>query len=258
MKDMTMLVTGPTKDPAVSASHISGGLEINNASAWQEEVVSEVSGLFHSETTESRVQAIIDSASCLKSRGMDPFKWSLGNSSARLKMGERKSSARRSYSAQFVLWQDLSGHRKPFETPIRDFGGESVKRGKEATEDSSVLVLEESQRIETCKQDLNNFMPELLCLTGILSQSDSDDCSSMDNAENLELLKVRDQQKCNLDGYEKQNTVIACKEALLNLDNAADNLLQLFSRLGICPIEKRFQVDLRLSYTVRLLRSFHQ
>ena len=76
-------------------------------------------------------------------------------------------------------------------------------------------------------------MPELLCLTGILSQSDSDDCSSMDNAENLELLKVRDQQKCNLEGYEKQNTVIACKEALLNLDNAADNLLQLFSRLGI-------------------------
>ena len=76
-------------------------------------------------------------------------------------------------------------------------------------------------------------MPELLCLTGILSQSDSADCSPTDNAENLELLKVRDQQKCNLEGYEKQNTVIACKEALLNLDNAADNLLQLFSRLGI-------------------------
>ena len=59
---------------------------INNASAWQEEVVSEVSGLFHSETTESRVQAIIDSASCLKSQGMDLFKWNLGNSSARLKV----------------------------------------------------------------------------------------------------------------------------------------------------------------------------
>ena len=67
-------------------------------------------------------------------------------------MGERKSSARRSYSAQFVLRQDLSGCKKPIETPIRDFGGESVKRGKEATEDSSVLVLEESESIETCKQ----------------------------------------------------------------------------------------------------------
>ncbi|GFY82314.1 hypothetical protein Acr_02g0005540 [Actinidia rufa] len=54
----------------------------------------------------------------------------------------------------------------------------------------------------------------------------------MDNAESLELLKVRDHQKCKLERDEQQNAVIACQEALLNLDNAADNLLQLFSRLG--------------------------
>lgn len=66
-------------------------------------------------------------------------------------------------------------------------------------------------------------MPQLVGSHSILSLSDSADCSSGYISGNLE---------SSFEDYEKQNTIIACKEGLLNLETAADNLFQLFCRLG--------------------------
>lgn len=63
-------------------------------------------------------------------------------------------------------------------------------------------------------------MPQL---EGSHSQSDSANFSSVYVSGNLE---------SSFEDNEKQNTIIACKEALLNLETAADNLYQLFCRLG--------------------------
>ncbi|KAG5550428.1 hypothetical protein RHGRI_015400 [Rhododendron griersonianum] len=213
-----------------SASHNSDRFEIDNACACQEVAVLEVSESFQSETTENAVQATINvNASCIRSREKDPFKQNLGHSSAKIETGERKLSARRSYSGQFILRQDLlRGHENLFETPIRDFGGESMKQEKESTSrvmlgDLSVLVHEESQMIETSEQDPKNLMPQLVGSHSVLSLSDSVDSSSGYISGNLE---------SSFEDFEKQNTIIACKEALLNLETAADNLFQLFCRLG--------------------------
>ncbi|KAI8556850.1 hypothetical protein RHMOL_Rhmol05G0287600 [Rhododendron molle] len=213
-----------------SASHNSDRFKMDNASACQEVAVLEVSEPFQSETTENAVQATINvNASCIRSREKDPFKRNLGHSSAKIETGERKSSARRSYSGQFILRQDLlRGHKNLFETPSRDFGGESMKQEKELTSrvtlgDLSVLVHKESQMIETSEQDPKNLMPQLVGSHSVLSLSNSADCSSGYISGNLE---------SSFEDYEKQNTIIACKEVLLNLETAADNLFQLFCRLG--------------------------
>ncbi|KAI8015324.1 Mitogen-activated protein kinase-binding protein 1 [Camellia lanceoleosa] len=287
MKDMKMMVTIPTKDPAlemtsdievikvssrdpsvnnspvepsfglrnhvdgegasltkharqngsVSASHSSNELETSSASACQEVSVSEVSEQFQSETTESGLQALMEvNAACMKSQAEDLLKHNFGGLSRRLKTEERKSSVRKSYSAQFVLRKDLlRGQKKLFDTPIRDLGGESMKEGKEVTslamqQDPQILGLEELR--STCEKDVKNMMPKLQSSATIISQSDSANCFATDNSGNLELENIINQLESNFEGCEKQNTIMACKEALLNLETAAENAFLLFSKLG--------------------------
>lgn len=66
-------------------------------------------------------------------------------------------------------------------------------------------------------------MPAFLSSASVLSQNGSADCSSIYDSGNLE---------SSFEECEKQNTIIACKDALLNLETAAENLFQLFSTLG--------------------------
>ncbi|CAL5335071.1 unnamed protein product [Camellia sinensis] len=220
-----------------SASHSSDELEISSASACQEVSVSEVSEQFQSETTESGLQALMEvNAACMKSQAKDLLKHNFGDLSGRLKTEERKSSVRKSYSAQFVLRKDLlRGQKKLFDTPIRDLGGESMKEGKEVTshamqQDPQILVLEELQ--STCEKDVKNMMPKLQSSATIISQSDSANCFATDNSGNLDLENIINQPDSNFEGCEKQNTIMACKEALLNLETAAENAFLLFSKLG--------------------------
>ncbi|KAA8518996.1 hypothetical protein F0562_016230 [Nyssa sinensis] len=260
MKDIKVPVSIPnlSEDPAMETSNINcigassrkfgvnnssveptSGLGNNvvgvyNASACHEVVVREVTEHLQLDTTESRVQATVDvDASHMKSQYNDLFNLNSGNLSAKLKIEGRKSSTGRSYSARFVVRRDLlRGQNKLFDTPVRDFGSETMNWSEEAAPgttlgDPSIQVLEESEKKDDCKQDPKNSTQNLLCLSRILSQSDS-----TENSVNKEVIQFRDQEESNSEGIEKQQTVIACKEALLNLDAAAENALQLFSKLG--------------------------
>ncbi|CAL5324233.1 unnamed protein product [Camellia sinensis] len=56
---------------------------------------------------------------------------------------------------------------------------------------------------------------------GVILQSDSANCFATDNSGNLELENIINQPDFNFEGCEKQNTIMACKEALLNLETAS-------------------------------------
>lgn len=83
---------------------------------------------------------------------------------------------------------------------------------------------------------------ELQDLKNSAESSPSADCTSMESeltecpvtgsSINNELTEGRDQKECAPKGSDVQERIIACKEALLNLDAAAENAVHLFSALG--------------------------
>lgn len=81
-------------------------------------------------------------------------------------------------------------------------------------------------RLNDSLQDMHST--ENLSLNRIISQSDS---GTTQSSGNMEVQKVSGQEECSFEGIEKQDTIISCKEALLKLDSATENALQLFSKL---------------------------
>jgi hypothetical protein len=91
---------------------------------------------------------------------------------------------------------------------------------------------------------------ELQDLKNSAESSPSADCTSMESeltecpvtgsSINIELTEGRDQKECAPKGSDVQERIIACKEALLNLDAAAENAVHLFSALGIVGSSEEF------------------
>ncbi|KAL6987738.1 hypothetical protein U1Q18_013486 [Sarracenia purpurea var. burkii] len=115
----------------------------------------------------------------------------------------------------------------------------TTKTGVQAMiENSSCL---KSRETDPCSQNVGNssarlkepknLMPMLLSLGSIVLQRNSAGCSALDNSRNLGLVNARDHHDSNFEGREKQNTVVACKEVLLNLETTAETLYNLFSKL---------------------------
>ncbi|XP_059667920.1 uncharacterized protein LOC132313247 isoform X2 [Cornus florida] len=208
---------------------------ITNASACREVVVREVTEQMNSGTTESGLQPMVDAyASHMKSSEDDMFNLNLHNLSAGLKNG-RTSSARRCHSAR--MRRDLRGQKEHFDTPNRDFGGETINLGEGAaphgtSKDPAMRMPEESRRMDTRTQVLKLSTQDLLCSNHNISRSDSNECPVKDISVNEEVIKAREQEECNAEEIEKQQIISACREALLNLDAAADSALLLFSELG--------------------------
>ncbi|XAR68854.1 hypothetical protein NMG60_11000249 [Bertholletia excelsa] len=227
-KDCSLIDHGRLHDPGY-ASLESDQNSIEKTSACQGLAVPKVSDQFKSETIETGIQAMMDvNASCMRSQDKDLCRRKFGNLSANVKTGERKSSSRRSYSARFVLRRDLlGGQKKLFDTPTQDVGCESTKQGQEATSyvfDPPTGAYEASQRIETHRQACTMDL--------VLSQSQSANFSNVVKLGNLELENIRDHQESTRIGFERQNTIITCKEALQDLESAAEKAFQLFTKLG--------------------------
>ncbi|XP_057983325.1 uncharacterized protein LOC131168119 isoform X1 [Malania oleifera] len=192
-------------------------LGIYSGNACHQVVSSELLEQLQSDTTESGVQAAMDVRSYYtKSQDDDLLNQHIGMSTV-LKIKERKSSARRTYSAQLVLQQDcVGGCKRLFGTP-RNFG-EVLNCEEEialpvTSEAQSIQLQEEQQMTDAHKQGQNN--------------------------STVEATNVRDVNGCRPAGNEMQERIIACKKVLLSLDAAAENTLHLFSTLGTLLSEEQ-------------------
>lgn len=67
----------------------------------------------------------------------------------------------------------------------------------------------------------------------------------MGSSKNFKLTEVRDQKKCAPIESEVDKRILACKEALLGLNAAAENTVDLFSTLGILGSSEEFSGERR-------------
>lgn len=83
-------------------------------------------------------------------------------------------------------------------------------------------------------QDLKNSTQGLVISTHALSQGELTNCDLAEDSLNMKLTEAMDQKERTpeTEGNDLQQRLTACWEALINLDNAADNAVHLFSELG--------------------------
>ncbi|KAK1562808.1 hypothetical protein Q3G72_017406 [Acer saccharum] len=181
--------------------------------------VSDVTEKSHSDETE--VQENLDVNAChIKSEHSDLFKQHFGSLSATHKVEKGKSTTRRRFSSRYVVRQDYEGCKRLFGTPVRNVGGETWSRG-----DKSATQFASENPVIQMMIDSSKQVPERGCPDHVLLQDESNKPPVKQNPD-AESLEVADQKKCI-----PERRISECKEALLNLDSAAENVLQLFSKL---------------------------
>ncbi|KAK3226204.1 hypothetical protein Dsin_006066 [Dipteronia sinensis] len=185
--------------------------------------VADVTEKSHSDETE--VQENLDVNAChIKPEHSDLFKQHFGSLSAMHKVStdveKSKSTRRRRFSSQYVVLQDYNGCKRLFGTPVRNVGGETLNCG----EKSATQFASENPAIQM-KIDCSKQVSETGCPDRALPQDESNKLPVKQNPVNVESLEAADQKKCI------PERISECKEALLNLDAAAENVLQLFSKL---------------------------
>ncbi|KHG30707.1 30S ribosomal S4, chloroplastic [Gossypium arboreum] len=138
----------------------------------------------------------------MKSEDSDLFKEHFGNLSAILKVEKRQSSTRRRYSSQYFVRRDyLVGCKRLFNP--------SSQKNESATN----MSLEEVAG--SIDQDLNSTKCSLTQSYALSNdEKDEEDSSTIDEES------------------EVGEKIRACREALLSLDIAAENVFQLFTKLG--------------------------
>ncbi|PON63709.1 WD repeat containing protein [Trema orientale] len=172
--------------------------------------VPDVTDQLHSDRTGCEFQTNTD-ACHIRPEESDLFKKHFSSLSSMHKI-ERGKSIRRRHSARYVVHRDyLGGCKRLFDSPLKSLGGKIFNCPEETLEDPSFRVSVEKQIVDSCKQDPKNSV-ESLC-TG------------------NELIEAGDQEECVSGGNEAKRKIISCREALLSLDAAAENAVQLFSDL---------------------------
>ncbi|MBA0800840.1 hypothetical protein Gohar_011252 [Gossypium harknessii] len=138
----------------------------------------------------------------IKSEGSDLFKEHFGNLSAILKVEKRQSSTRRRYSSQYFVRRDyLVGCKRLFNP--------SSQKNESAT---NVSLEEVAGSID---QGLNSTKCSLTQSYALsYDEKDEEDSSTIDEES------------------EVGEKIRACREALLSLDIATENVFQLFTKLG--------------------------
>ncbi|XP_030479012.1 uncharacterized protein LOC115696243 isoform X1 [Cannabis sativa] len=172
-----------------------GQYRLHNLSKCNEAVTGSVpeTEQLHSDKAGGELQTAID-ACPIKSDESDLFKKHYSSLSLSRKI-ERGNSIRRRHSARYVVHQDyLGGCIRLFDSPLKSSGGKILNFPEETPEEPSYPVSAH------CKQDTKNSVQSL-------------------STEN------------KLDNYETKLKIIACGEALLSLDTAAEKTVELFSDL---------------------------
>ncbi|KAF9598508.1 hypothetical protein IFM89_028040 [Coptis chinensis] len=152
----------------------------------------------------------------------------LSNANA-LKIEGRRSSARRSYSARFVIRRDLTGCKRLFETSNQSTGG-GFLTNLDVIAPKAVYRDQTSQvPLDACKQDEQISTEKLPSNACVLQQIDQTNCSMIEQTA-LEETNMKD-QGCNSEETVTLKKVAACKDALLKVGAAVESALQLFSTL---------------------------
>ncbi|KAI3786838.1 hypothetical protein L1987_40847 [Smallanthus sonchifolius] len=152
------------------------------------------------------------------------------------KLEAPKSSARKSYSARFIVRRDLvRGQTLVLDSPISD-RSQTTYRTKETSltniADSLVTKQEDSERGSSNQQGTtsSNSLPQnFLSPNHIASQNNSSLSSS--KSTQVKTIKIQDQQCCDMIRNEKTNIFDACKEALRTLEASSKTALKVFSKL---------------------------
>ncbi|XP_041026151.1 mitogen-activated protein kinase-binding protein 1 [Juglans microcarpa x Juglans regia] len=218
-----------------------GQLDTHNTTKCHEVVARDVSENLHSIKTGSELQVNMDVKICdAESEESDLFRQHFGSLSTTHKTEIRKSSARRRYSTKYVVHRDYLGDRTQlFGTPVLELAGKTLNCQEEAAmhvrlEDASFHVLEQQ------KMDEKNSVQSMLRPSFTSSESELAKGPVMGSSKNFKLTEVRDQKKCAPIESEVDKRILACKEALLSLNAAAENTVDLFSTLGILGSREEF------------------
>ncbi|KAJ4823364.1 hypothetical protein Tsubulata_027311 [Turnera subulata] len=164
-------------------------------------------------------------ASHINPEDMDLFKKHFGSLSTTWKVDKNKSLVRRKYSAQYVVRHDYPGDcKRLFESPVQDLGLKSSKYKGEAVISSIDPAIQAP--IEQQQKDSSTQV-----ITDALSEDGSAKSQHAENSLYIKSAEATDQRDCAPAGSNFQQRITACKEALLNLDAAAENVLHLFSEL---------------------------
>ncbi|EEF27852.1 conserved hypothetical protein [Ricinus communis] len=164
----------------------------------------------------------------------DLFTQQFGNLSTSCKVKRSKLSVGRRYSARFTVRWDYPGDcKKLFDTPAHEVS-KTLKYGGKATPcttsgNPELQNLEEEQETSSSKQEVKNSIQNP---SHALPQGESTKCVLEEHFLNISLKEAMDQKEQISEGSNLQERTITCMEALLQLDAAAQNVLNLFTELG--------------------------
>eukprot|EP00258_Populus_trichocarpa_P043012 XP_024459031.1 mitogen-activated protein kinase-binding protein 1 isoform X1 [Populus trichocarpa] len=210
---------------------------IHSTSKCHKAVAGHVTEQLHSHKSGCQIQeAMEDEADHMKSEGSDFFKHYFGSLSTACKVDGSNPFVRRRYSAKYVV---RGGGKSLFDTPVQNLHSKISTYKAESVphitlEDPMTQNPEEQKERESSKQDLKNSTQGLVISTHALSQGELTNCDLAEDSLNMKLTEAMDQKERTpeTEGNNLQQRLTACWEALINLDNAADNAVHLFSELG--------------------------
>uniref|UniRef100_A0A2N9FAB1 Anaphase-promoting complex subunit 4 WD40 domain-containing protein n=1 Tax=Fagus sylvatica TaxID=28930 RepID=A0A2N9FAB1_FAGSY len=218
----------------------------HNTSECLEAVARNVAEQSHSVKNGCEMEADTDViTSQMKSEDSDLFRQHFGSLSTTHKIDRTKSSVRRRYSARYVVHRDYLGDcKKLFGTPVQDLASKTLNCQKEAAtrltlEDPVFHILEEQ------KMDLKNLDQSLLSPSCTFSPSELTKCPGTRSPIKIKLTEGTDQKECTSKGSDVQERIITCKEALLSLNAAAENAVNVFSNLRTLDSSEEFLGGIR-------------
>ncbi|XP_011094969.1 mitogen-activated protein kinase-binding protein 1 [Sesamum indicum] len=160
-------------------------------------------------------------ASGKESQKNEFFKLNFGDLSAQMKTDRGKSLTRNSYLSQFLVRRELlEGSKRSLCMQAQDSTNESLRKTKKTN--SSLLEDQGKASPNSVRQ---------IDVPRIDSIEVPDSPSSTEMPLNMKITDVRDQEAHDVDKVRDVEIVRSCEEALHNLEGAAENALQSFSRL---------------------------
>ncbi|KAL2250433.1 UNVERIFIED_CONTAM: WD repeat-containing protein 62 [Sesamum indicum] len=166
-------------------------------------------------------------ASGKESQKNEFFKLNFGDLSAQMKTDRGKSLTRNSYLSQFLVRRELlEGSKRSLCMQAQDSTNESLRKTKKTN--SSLLEDQGKASPNSVRQ---------IDVPRIDSIEVPDSPSSTEMPLNMKITDVRDQEAHDVDKVRDVEIVRSCEEALHNLEGAAENALQSFSRLVTVDVE---------------------
>ncbi|XP_077223117.1 transducin/WD40 repeat-like superfamily protein isoform X3 [Tasmannia lanceolata] len=168
--------------------------------------------------------------------GSDVFSQHFRNLSEVMKLEGRRSSARRSFSARFVVRREcLTDSKRLFETSSENLGLDRFNCPGEASQNSSgnpsTHLSKEPQLSYACDQDEENLKGSFSGTVVPLQNDSSNSATNSTTSRNI--IEGRDPKQEIPEGIETQDRTDECRAALLSLDTAAERVLKLYMELGI-------------------------